>query len=85
MIKKILIYFLVLVIDLLLYLYLGFNLINYEDSYDGTNGEFYSLGSMNFTEKITFICLIIWYIINILIVFVIIRRIWKRIKTNIKI
>ena len=43
MIKKILIYFLVLVIDLLLYLYLGFNLINYEDSYDETNGEFYSL------------------------------------------
>jgi len=76
--KKAILYLSMIVLDLLLYLFLSFNLINYEDSYDGTKGGFYSLNSMNSSEKIFFILLIILYAINIIVASFVIFKIIKR-------
>jgi hypothetical protein len=77
--KKIIFGIIIIVIDLLVYLLLGLLLMNYEDFYDDSKGEYWSLASMTTSQKITYICYNLWILLNIaLIVYIIGRKIIKR-------
>ncbi len=76
--RKPILYISIVVIDLLIYLVLTFGLVNYEDSFDGSKGEFYSLASMETSEKITYLSLILWYIINSILLCIILLKLWKK-------
>jgi len=56
--------------------------MQYDDFYDESKGEYWSLASMNMQEKIYFFALEFWVILNIIglvyILFYIGRKIYKR-------
>ena len=66
--------------DLFVYIVLGLLLMGYDDNYDSSKGEYWSLASMNSTEKIIYFVLQAWNVINIIGVLYIGRRLYKRIK-----
>jgi hypothetical protein len=66
--------------DLFVYIVLGLLLMGYDDNYDSSKGEYWSLASMNTTEKIIYFALQTWNVINIIGVLYIGRRLYKRIK-----
>lgn len=72
----------VIVIDICVFLFLGLYLMNYEDFYNESKGEFWSLASMETDQKIAYICYIAWIIMNIIGVISILiyygRKIYKR-------
>ena len=75
------IYWLVIIgADLFVYMILGLLLMGYDDNYDSSKGEYWSLASMNSTEKIIYLALQTWNIINIVGVFYIGHRLYKRVK-----
>ena len=77
--KKIIFGIIIIVIDLLVYILLGLLLMNYEDFYDDSKGEYWSLESMTTSQKITYICYNLWILLNIaLVVYIIGRKIIKR-------
>lgn len=67
-IKNILIGIGLMILDLVVYIFLGLMLMNYEDFYDESKGRYYSLESMTFLEKISYISLNLWYFINIIFI-----------------
>ena len=75
----------IIAVDFCIYAVLGLLLMQYEDFYDNSKGEMWSLVSMNTNEKIIYICLNIWNILNIIalicIFIYIIQKIYKRIKS----
>lgn len=56
----------VVIFDLAVYVLLGLLLMNYGDFQTEVNGEYWSLANMTTTEKITYIGLNAWHIINLL-------------------
>ena len=66
--KNILIAISLVIVDIAVYLFLGLLLMNYDDFYDESKGEYWSLESMNTTEKATYIGFNIWGALNILFV-----------------
>ena len=66
--KPILIGLLILVLDIFIYLLLGFLLMNYEDFWDDSKGEFWSLASMNLQEKVIYLSFQVWNVINIAVI-----------------
>ena len=72
-----------LILDLAVYVVLGLMLMDYDDFYDESKGEYWSLESMTTSQKATYIGLNIWNIINILIIGYIIYRIIKIVKNNV--
>lgn len=68
--------------DLLVFILLGLLLMGYDDSYDSSKGEYWSLASMNSTEKIIYICYNAWIILNIVGLVYIGRKIYRRTKKN---
>ncbi len=66
--------------DLFAYMFLGLLLMGYDDNYNSSKGEYWSLASMNSTEKIIYLVLQSWNIINIIGVFYIGHRLYKRVK-----
>lgn len=70
----------IILIDVCVYLFLGLLLMNYEDSYDSSKGEYWSLSSMNTSEKIIYICYIAWIIINLIVIALLARRLFIKIK-----
>lgn len=65
-VKNILITIGIIITDLIIYFFLSLLLMNYDDFYDESKGEYWSLGSMNFWQKINYIGLNIWHLINII-------------------
>lgn len=57
--------------------------MNYDDFYDESKGEYWSLGSMTTPEKLTYVGLHIWNIINLIVIGYIVYRIVKRIKRHV--
>ena len=49
--KNILIGIVLIIFDLVIYIFLGLMLMNYEDFYDESKGSFYSLESMTFWQR----------------------------------
>jgi uncharacterized oligopeptide transporter (OPT) family protein len=78
--KNVLIAFGVIIIDMAIYFVLAFLLINYDDFYDESKGEYWSLGSMTFWQKVNYIGFITWQIINLIVIGYMIYRIIKIIK-----
>ena len=68
--------------DLFVFIILGLLLIGYDDSYDSSKGEYWSLASMNLTEKIIYICYNAWIILNIIGLVYIGRKIYRKTKKN---
>ena len=68
--------------DVFIFLLLGILLMGYDDSYDISKGEYWSLKSMNATEKLIYFFYIIWIGINIIGLVYIGHKIYKRIKNN---
>ena len=66
--------------DLFVYMIFGLLLMGYDDNYDSSKGEYWSLASMNSTEKIIYFALQAWNVTNIIGVLYIGRRLYKRIK-----
>lgn len=56
----------IIVIDLFVFILLGVLLMGYDDNYDSSEGEYWSLASMNTSEKIIYICYNSWTILNII-------------------
>ncbi len=68
--------------DLFVFILLGLLLMGYEGSYDSSKGEYWSLASMNSTEKIIYICYNAWIILNMIGLVYLGRKIYRRTKKN---
>jgi len=64
--------------DIFVFIIIGLLLMGYDDSYDSNKGEYWSLASMNSTEKIIYICYNGWIILNIIGLVFIGRKIYRR-------
>lgn len=76
--KVILISVAAIVFDLAVYIVLGLLLMNYDDFYDESEGEYWSLSNMTMTEKATYIGLNVWQLVNFIALGYVIYRIVKR-------
>jgi len=81
-VKNILIGIGVIIFDLAVYVVLGLLLMNYDDFYDESKGEYWSLESMTFWQKANYIGLNLWHLINLLLIGYVIYRIIKEIRKN---
>lgn len=72
----------IVIIDLSVYVILGLLLMNYDDFYTESKGEYWSLASMTMTEKITYIGLNTWHVINIIGIGYFVYLLTKKIKNT---
>jgi len=70
--------FTIIVIDVILYIAIGLILMGYEDMYDESKGEVWSLSSMSLLEKVAFISYYLLIIINILLAVYFLYKIVKK-------
>src|SRR5690606_18917260 len=73
--KNILIGTVLIISDLAVYIFLALMLMNYEDFYNESKGAYFSLESMTFWQKVNYISLNIWYLINIIFIVFLIYKI----------
>lgn len=66
--------------DIFVYIVLGVLLMDYDDNYDSSKGEYWSLASMNTRQLFFYFALQFWNIANLIGLIVIGRKIYKRIK-----
>lgn len=66
-----------IVLDLAVYITLGLLLMGYDDFYNESKGEYWSLASMNTTEKTVYIGLQVWHVVNVIGIAYIIYRLIK--------
>ncbi|RAI83869.1 hypothetical protein LV83_04183 [Algoriphagus yeomjeoni] len=78
--KNILIGLAILIIDLFIYFVLALLLMNYDDFYDESKGEYWNLASMTFWQKLNYIGLNIWHFINLIVFGYVIYRVIKTIR-----
>jgi len=55
----------IILIDVIVYVFLGIILMDYTDFYDESKGEYWSLASMNTFQKSTYITFNFWIFLNI--------------------
>jgi len=80
--KYILLGIIIVLLDIAVYIVLGVLLMSYDDTYNESNGVYWSLSSMSFSEKVSYIAINIWHLINLIAIGYLIYRIIKRIKKN---
>ncbi len=80
-IKNIILGILFILVDLVVYIFLGVAMMDYDDFYEGPQSKYMSLETMNTFQKSIFISLSIWNIINIIIVIFIIYKVYKYLNT----
>lgn len=78
--KNILIAIGLLLFDLVVYIFIGLMLMGYDDFYDESKGEYWSLASMTFLQKVNYISLHLWHLVNIIFIVFILFKIIKKIK-----
>jgi hypothetical protein len=71
---------LVLLLDLAVYMVLGLLLMGYDDTYDSSKGEYWSLASMNTREKVFYIAINAWNVLNVIGIIYLLYRVFKRVK-----
>jgi len=81
-IKKRSLVILILLFDYVVYLIIGLLLMNYDDFYDESEGEYWSLESMTASEKLTYFGLHFWHLVNIALLIYVVYRIIKRIQKS---
>jgi hypothetical protein len=64
--KQVLIWLAIIAVDIFVFILLGLLLMNYDDFYDSSKGEYWSLASMNSTEKLVYICYNVWIVLNLI-------------------
>lgn len=73
---------LIVFIDLIVYIFLGLVILGYEDFYDESKGEYWSLKSMTIGQKAAYIGWYIWYVINIVFILYILMIFFKQIRNK---
>lgn len=68
--------------DIFILLILGLLLMGYDDNYDSLKGEYWSLASMNTTEKILYFSYNLWIILNIIAIIYLGKKVYKWFKEN---
>ncbi len=81
-IKNILITIGIILFDLSIYIFFVMMLMSYDDLYDESKGEYWSLESMTFGQKASSIGINIWHVINLLLIGYVIYRVIKIIRKN---
>ncbi len=76
--KQILLFILFIIIDLALWVIIGLIILNYENFYDESKGEYWSLTSMTVIEKIAYFSYYIWIILNIALIIYFAYRLIKK-------
>lgn len=66
--------------DIFVYMILGVLQMDYDDNYDSSKGEYWSLASMTKWQLLFYFLLQLWNIINIIGLIFIGRKIYKQIK-----
>lgn len=66
--------------DIFVYMILGVLQMDYDDNYDSSKGEYWSLASMNTWQLFFYLLLQLWNILNIIGIIFIGRKIYKRLK-----
>ena len=66
--------------DLAVYLFLGLMLMGYDDFYEESKGEYWSLASMTFWQKVNYIGLQLWHLINIILIVFLLFKIVNKFK-----
>ncbi len=69
-----------IIIDLSVYVFLGLLLMNYDDFYDESKGPYWSLESMTTFQKLNYLGVYVWHIVNILIIGYVIYRVIKALR-----
>lgn len=70
----------VILLNLAIYLFLGVMLIGYDDFYEESKGEYFSLASMTFWQKVNYISLYLWCLINIILLVFLIFKILNKVE-----
>ncbi|KIA98812.1 hypothetical protein OA93_07965 [Flavobacterium sp. KMS] len=78
MILKILKVFLLVFLDVAILIFCGIYMMGYDDFYEESQGEYFSLSSMETKYKIVWIFYNFWIVLNWLILFYILFRIFKK-------
>lgn len=73
--KKILIRIFIILFDIVVYLFLGLQLMHYDDFYEESKGEYWSYVSMTQSEKLASIGINIWNLVNLIAIGYIFYRI----------
>lgn len=60
--------------DVFIFLLLGLSLMGYDDNYDHSKGEYWSLESMLILEKVLYLSYNLWIILNIIGVFFLFKK-----------
>ena len=76
--KKVVFFILFIIFDFALWIIIGLTLLNYEDFYDESEGEYFSLASMTAIEKVAYFAYYIWIILNIVLVIYFAYRLIKK-------
>ena len=72
----------IMLADVFIYMVLGLLQMDYDDSYDSSKGEYWSLASMNNRQLIYYFALQLWNILNILGLIILARKLYKRISRS---
>lgn len=74
--------FFILILDFVLWIIIGLILLNYEDFYDESKGEYFSLASMTMVEKMAYISYYLWVIFNVAVIIYLIYFLVKKFIVN---
>lgn len=72
----------IILLDLVVYMILGLLLMNYDDFYDESKGEYWSLESMTFWQKVNYIGLNLWHCVNLICLAYLTFRVVKNIRNK---
>jgi hypothetical protein len=70
--------------NICIYLFLGILQMDYDDNYDSSKGEYWSLESMNRQQLLYYLLLQLWHLLNIIGITFLGRKIYKRIKSGVQ-
>ncbi|MBK9637822.1 MAG: hypothetical protein IPO63_08380 [Bacteroidetes bacterium] len=62
--------------DIFVFILFGLLLMGYDDNYDKSKGEYWSLASMNSTEILIYFSYNVWIILNIIGLVIIVRKVY---------
>ena len=72
----------IVLLDLFMFFFLGVLLMIYDDNYDSSKGEYWSLASMNAKEKAIYLSYNFWCVINVIVLIYFGIKLYNRIKVN---
>ena len=80
--KSIIKWVVILVLDYSVFVILGLLLMGYEDFYDESKGEYWSLSSMTTFQKCVYIFWNFWWLLNAIFLIKILWSSWKKLRKS---